>query len=46
MNILKAREEAETKAQEEKTRAFFAKKSYGSQMPVPSKKHENKMCFG
>ena len=34
------------KEEEERTAAFFAKKSYGRQMPVPSKKAENKEAFG
>ena len=28
--------------EQERSAAFFAKKSYGRQMPVPSKKAENK----
>jgi hypothetical protein len=40
------REEAEKSAEAARTAAFFAKKSYGRQMPVPSKKAENKDKFG
>jgi len=32
--------------EQERSAAFFAKKSYGRQMPVPSKKAENKEAFG
>ena len=46
MNEIKEREAAESRAEVEKKAAFFAKKSYGTQMPVPSKKHENKAAFG
>ena len=31
---------------EERTAAYFLKKNYGSHMPVPSKKAENKELFG
>ena len=40
------RDECETRAAEERTRAYFQAKSYGRQMPTPSKKHENKEAFG
>ena len=34
------------KEEQQRSAAFFAKKSYGRQMPVPSKKAENKEAFG
>lgn len=43
---INATEAQQKKEEEERTAAFFAKKSYGRQMPVPSKKAENKEAFG
>lgn len=40
------REAQKKKDEEARTAAFFAKKSYGRAMPVPSKKSENKEAFG
>mgnify|MGYP001026562283 CR=1 FL=1 len=46
MNIIEKKEAKNKKEEEAKTAAFFAKKSYGRQMPVPTKKAENKDAFG
>lgn len=46
INRLNKRDEQERAAEQARTAAFFAKKSYGRQMPVPSKKAENKEKFG
>lgn len=40
------RENLKKKEEAERTAAFFAKKSYGRAMPVPTKKAENKDAFG
>lgn len=46
MDRINARETYNQKVEQEKTAAFFAKKSYGRQMPVPTKKAENWEAFG
>jgi len=40
------RERYEALKMKERMKAFFSKKMYERYMPVPTKKHENKMAFG
>lgn len=43
---IERREEQQRKDEAARTAAFFAKKSYGKTMPVPTMKQQNKDGFG